>query len=144
MATSTLPAGCSGGRLGRVRRCSHDMVSAAQPGRGYVLWAMDYFLGKILHGLLLGLLLGLLHGLLHCRQGSLKEVAGETPVASQARHASPLHPADDDVGFRRSWATTWVRSSSDNCVNVNGAPRIRTPSRRSGARSCHAPGGMAA
>ena len=81
MATSTLPAGCSGGRLGRVRRCSHDMVSAAQPGRGYVLWAMDYFLGKIFF---------------------------------------------------------------DNCVNVNGAPRIRTPSRRSGARSCHAPGGMAA
>ena len=33
----------------------------AQPGRGYVLWAMDYFLGKILHGLLLGLLHGLLH-----------------------------------------------------------------------------------
>ena len=32
----------------------------------------------------------------------------------------------------------------DNCVNVNGAPRMRTPSRRSGARSCHAPGGMAA
>ena len=31
-----------------------------------------------------------------------------------------------------------------NCVNMNGAPRIRTPSRRSGARSCHAPGGMAA
>ena len=46
-ATSILPAGCSDGRLGRVRRCSHDMVSAAQPGRGYVLWAMDYFLGKI-------------------------------------------------------------------------------------------------
>ena len=32
----------------------------------------------------------------------------------------------------------------DNCVNMNGAPRMRTPSRRSGARSCHAPGGMAA
>ena len=32
------------------------------------------------------------------RQGSLEEVAGETPVASQARHASPLHPADGDVG----------------------------------------------
>ena len=78
------------------------------------------------------------------RQGSLKEVASETPVASQARRARPLHPADDDVGFRRSWATTWVRSSSDHCVNVNRAPRIRTPSRRSGARSCHAPGGMAA
>jgi len=31
-----------------------------------------------------------------------------------------------------------------NCVNMNGAPRIRTPSRRSGARSCHAPGGVAA
>ena len=31
-----------------------------------------------------------------------------------------------------------------NCVNMNGAPRMRTPSRRSGARSCHAPGGMAA
>ena len=30
------------------------------------------------------------------------------------------------------------------CANVNGAPRMRTPSRRSGARSCHAPGGMAA
>ena len=29
----------------------------------------------------------------------------------------------------------------DNCVNVNGAPRMRTPSRRSGARSCHAPAG---
>ena len=29
----------------------------------------------------------------------------------------------------------------DNCVNVNGAPRMRTPSRRSGAWSCHAPGG---
>ena len=29
----------------------------------------------------------------------------------------------------------------DNCVNMNGAPRMRTPSRRSGARSCHAPGG---
>ena len=27
---------------------------------------------------------------------------------------------------------------------MNGAPRIRTPSRRSGARSCHAPGGVAA
>ena len=25
---------------------------------------------------------------------------------------------------------------------MNGAPRIRTPSRRSGARSCHAPGGV--
>ena len=32
----------------------------------------------------------------------------------------------------------------DNCVNMNGAPRMRTPSRRSGARSCHAPGGVAA
>ena len=32
----------------------------------------------------------------------------------------------------------------DDCVNMNGAPRMRTPSRRSGARSCHAPGGMAA
>ena len=32
----------------------------------------------------------------------------------------------------------------DNCVNVNGAPRMRTPSRRSGAWSCHAPGGVAA
>ena len=31
-----------------------------------------------------------------------------------------------------------------NCVNMNGAPRMRTPSRRSGARSCHAPGRMAA
>ena len=31
-----------------------------------------------------------------------------------------------------------------NCVNMNGAPRMRTPSRRSGARSCHAPGGVAA
>ena len=31
-----------------------------------------------------------------------------------------------------------------DCVNMNGAPRIRTPSRRSGARSCHAPGGVAA
>ena len=31
-----------------------------------------------------------------------------------------------------------------HCVNMNGAPRMRTPSRRSGARSCHAPGGMAA
>ena len=50
----------------------------AQPGRGYVLWAMDYFLG---------------------------------------------------VNFL------------DQCANVNGAPRMRTPSRRSGARSCHAPGG---
>ena len=29
----------------------------------------------------------------------------------------------------------------DNCVNMNGAPRMRTPSRRSGARSCHARGG---
>ena len=29
----------------------------------------------------------------------------------------------------------------DNCVNVNGAPRMRTPSRQSGAWSCHAPGG---
>ena len=29
----------------------------------------------------------------------------------------------------------------DHCANVNGAPRMRTPSRRSGARSCHAPGG---
>jgi hypothetical protein len=29
----------------------------------------------------------------------------------------------------------------DNCVDMNGAPRMRTPSRRSGARSCHAPGG---
>ena len=29
----------------------------------------------------------------------------------------------------------------DNCVNVNGAPRMRKPSRRSGAWSCHAPGG---
>ena len=27
---------------------------------------------------------------------------------------------------------------------MNGAPRIRTPSRRSGARSCHAPGVVAA
>ena len=31
-----------------------------------------------------------------------------------------------------------------DCVNMNGAPRIRTPSRRSGARSCHAPGVVAA
>ena len=28
-----------------------------------------------------------------------------------------------------------------HCVNMNGAPRIRTPSRRSGARSCQAPRG---
>ena len=27
---------------------------------------------------------------------------------------------------------------------MNGAPRVRTPSRRSGARSCHAPGGVTA
>ena len=26
--------------------------AGSQGGRGYVLWAMDYFLGKILHGLL--------------------------------------------------------------------------------------------
>ena len=26
-----------------------------------------------------------------------------------------------------------------HCVNMNGAPRIRAPSRRSGARSCQAP-----
>ena len=32
-----------------------------------------------------------------------------------------------------------------HCVNMNGAPRIRAPSRRSGARSCQGPrGGMAA
>ena len=33
-----------------------------------------------------------------------------------------------------------------HCVNMNGAPRIRTPSRRSGARSCLSgpAGGMAA
>ena len=31
-----------------------------------------------------------------------------------------------------------------DCVNMNGAPRVRTPSRRSGARSCHAPGGVTA
>ena len=28
-----------------------------------------------------------------------------------------------------------------HCVNMNGAPRMRTPSRRSGARSCQAPRG---
>ena len=80
------------------------------------------------------------------RQGSLKEVAGETPVASRARHASPLHPADDDVGFRRSWAMDYFLGKIDlgHCVNMNGAPHMRTPSRRSGARSSHAPGGMAA
>ena len=31
-----------------------------------------------------------------------------------------------------------------HCANVNGAPHMRTPSRRSGARSSHAPGGVAA
>ena len=37
-----------GGRLGRGAAGCYRMVSAhAQPGRGYVLWAMDYFLGKI-------------------------------------------------------------------------------------------------
>ena len=47
-AASTLPAGCSGGRLGRGAAGCYRMVSAhAQPGRGYVLWAMDYYLGKI-------------------------------------------------------------------------------------------------
>ena len=66
-----------GGRLGRVRRAAAvspmTWRALAQPGRGCVLWAMDYFLGKI------------------------------------------------DLG---------------HCVNMNGAPHIRTPSRRSGARSC--------
>ena len=53
------------------------------------------------------------------------------------RRLTSRSPAD----WTLRWATTWARSSR-YCVNMNGAPRIRTPSRRSGARSCHAPGGI--
>ena len=59
----------------------------AQPGRGYVLWAMDYFLGKILHGLLLGLLYGLLHGLLHMGYYMLGFYMVGVPAADVRRRA---------------------------------------------------------
>ena len=37
-----------GGRLGwGAAGCCYVASAYAQPGRGYVLWAMDYFLGKI-------------------------------------------------------------------------------------------------
>ena len=60
------------------------------------------------------------------------------------------HLADGDIAgalaVKKKWAMDYFLGKIffDNCVNVNGAPRMRTPSRRSGARSCHAPGGMAA
>ena len=47
--------------------------------------------------------------------------------------------------LRRLWSVVWLqRLVRRRLVERYGAPRIRTPSRRSGARSCHAPGGMAA
>ena len=43
--------------------------------------------------------------------------------------------------LRRLWSVVWLQ----RLVRRRMAERsIRTPSRRSGARSCHAPGGMAA
>ena len=45
----------------------------------------------------------------------------------------PLHPTGYDVGFQRSWATTWA-SILDHCADMNGAPLTRTPPRRSWGR----------
>ena len=123
---------------------------------------MDYFLGKILHGLLLGLLLGLLHGLLHMGYYMLGFYMVEVPAADVRRrtgrdawmglagsHAGLLssvllapggrfHPTGHDMSFQR-WATPWA-SSLDHCADMNGAPLIRTPPRRSWGRGPSPPG----
>ena len=57
----------------------------------------------------------------------------DTPVTSWARRACHLHPTGYDVGFRRSWATTWA-SRLGHCADMNGAPLTRTPPRRSWGR----------
>jgi len=59
--------------------------------------------------------------------------AGVHPCRSAVvRLRRPLHPTGYDVGFRR-WATTWA-SILDHCADMNGAPLVRTPPRRSWGR----------
>ena len=97
-----------------------------------------------------------------CRAGLLLWRLRLTPLPYRLRRGGGVAPAEMPVATSCACAlttSTYRRMGyylgklmgyylgkifDDNCVNMNGAPRIRTPSRRSGARSCHAPGGMAA
>ena len=63
------------------------------------------------------------------------------PTGGLQRRAYTLDPV---AGVARYMGYYLGESFFDNCVNMNGAPHMRTLSRRSGARSrrsCHAPGG---
>ena len=63
--------------------------------------------------------------------------AKESGGAGVANLATVLHEAGEGK-------TEYSRGLGKRRRNKNAPPRIRTPSRRSGARSCHAPGGEAA
>ena len=62
------------------------------------------------------------------------------PVCCVVRLRRPLHPTGYDVGFQRSWATTWA-SILDHCADMNGVPLTRTPPRRSWGRGPPPQGG---
>jgi hypothetical protein len=64
-------------------------------------------------------------------------VVVRTPTPNYLKQASLIGGCISEVSNQKKEEKIFF----DNCVNMNGAPRIRTPSRRSGARSCHAPGG---
>ena len=76
---------------------------------------MDYFLGKILHGLLLGLLLGLLHGLLHMGYYMLGFYMVGVPAADVRRRAG-----------REVWRV-WAGGHAAPLWRENPPPRTKPP-----------------